>query len=158
MFYSGLHLMQTFFYIFNLSRAHNIREPIDLNNFSCIRLILGHWILATLITCCRHCHKPFSPLLPCRHMPTLPSKAATHHCCWSPPSFCALLCSLLTNRVKLSSMSASLPSGTSDSKMKNHAIWSKMPLYIIAPWWSLLCSNGTIVCQGVERLQPNLAE
>ncbi len=47
MFYPTLHLMQTFFYISNLSRAHNIREPIELNNFSCIRLALRNWILAT---------------------------------------------------------------------------------------------------------------
>jgi hypothetical protein len=43
MFFPSLHLMQTFFYIFILSRAHNIREPID----SCMRQALGLWILAT---------------------------------------------------------------------------------------------------------------
>jgi hypothetical protein len=33
----GLHFMQTFF-IFNLSKAHNIKECIDYNNFSFISL------------------------------------------------------------------------------------------------------------------------
>jgi hypothetical protein len=42
MLYPGLHLMQTFFNIFSLSRAHNIKESVDYNNFSSFRYHLGN--------------------------------------------------------------------------------------------------------------------
>jgi hypothetical protein len=63
-----------------------------------------------LITCHRRCQSPFSPLPHRCRTPTPLSKANAHCHCQLPPSFCVVLCSLLTNGIKLLSLSAPPPS------------------------------------------------